>query len=129
MSKIVAPVRVTGVGIGGERLDFTAALTYSAEDPYAVLLDSDAWVWGMSRSLLLDGMSRPTGDGDVRVMPVLQTLISFDLRSPDGHATLFIARSDVEEFIRLSEAMVPLGHEKWEESLMRQLRKVLNGAR
>ncbi|GAA3362487.1 hypothetical protein GCM10017744_053400 [Streptomyces antimycoticus] len=49
-------------------------LSYDSSDPYAVEitfhLPGDAPVsWAFARELLLDGLSRPTGEGDVRIAP------------------------------------------------------------
>ncbi|MFE7114724.1 SsgA family sporulation/cell division regulator, partial [Streptomyces sp. NPDC057654] len=49
-------------------------LTYDSNDPYAITftfhLPGDAPVtWAFARELLLDGLSQPSGEGDVHIAP------------------------------------------------------------
>ena len=83
--------------VAGDELSVRIAvdLGYDTEDPYAVRftfhLPGDTPVtWYFARELLVDGISRPAGEGDVHIHPIGEDLteIGVVLRSPDGDATL-----------------------------------------
>ncbi|GGT27566.1 SsgA family sporulation/cell division regulator [Streptomyces purpureus] len=73
-----------------------ARLTYRVDDPYAVHITfhvgSEHPVnWTFARELLVEGVFRPCGHGDVRIWPTKvdgQSVILMALSSPDGDALL-----------------------------------------
>ncbi|MFI5754448.1 SsgA family sporulation/cell division regulator [Streptomyces sp. NPDC051569] len=73
-----------------------ARLTYRTDDPYAVHISfhigSDTPVnWTFARELLVEGVFRPCGRGDVRIWPTKvggRAVICLALSSPDGDALL-----------------------------------------
>jgi hypothetical protein len=101
-------------------LPVLATLRYDAADPYAICVsfhtgaDGSAVEWSFARQLLTDGVSRPVGEGDVRVWPTTRAgrqLISLSLTSPSGSALFETALTDVVEFLSRSYAAVPTGSE------------------
>jgi hypothetical protein len=93
----------------------TARLHYFAEDPYAVEATfsrpghSDV-VWVFARELLMTGIARECGTGDIRIAPVGDTVV-FDLESPEGAARLTAASTDVRSFVTRMLTIVPAGTE------------------
>ena len=93
----------------------TAALRYTSQDPFAVtmvfLADGSAPVeWVFARDLLVTGVVRPTGVGDVHIFPAGGSVV-LDLVSPDGAARLV---ADAEVLTRFADDMlaaVPAGCE------------------
>nr|MYU47859.1 SsgA family sporulation/cell division regulator [Streptomyces sp. SID7803] len=80
-----------------------ARLTYRTEDPYAVHITfhitSDSPVyWTFARDLLVEGVFRPCGQGDVRIWPTKvdgNSVICVALTSPDGNALLEVPSAAV----------------------------------
>ncbi|MCH0564439.1 MULTISPECIES: SsgA family sporulation/cell division regulator [unclassified Streptomyces] len=94
-------------------------LRYETGDPYAVQLtfhlpgDSPVtWVFG--RELLIDGLGRPCGEGDVRVSPVEpDTLGEVLIRLQVGSDQAVFRASSVPlvAFLDRTDKLVPLGQE------------------
>lgn len=71
-----------------------ARLSYRADDPFAVHVafhvGSEAPVnWTFARDLLVEGVFRPSGHGDVRIWPTKvegRSVVCLALSSPDGSA-------------------------------------------
>ncbi|MEU9485558.1 SsgA family sporulation/cell division regulator [Streptomyces decoyicus] len=97
-----------------------ARLTYRTDDPYAVHLafhiGSDSPVdWTFARELLVEGVFRPCGDGDVRVWPVKadgRSLVCIALDSPDGRALLEAPAPAVSAWLERTLRVVPPGSEQ-----------------
>ena len=71
--------------------------------------------WSFSRDLLADGLSEPTGYGDVRIWPWAnggRGTVALALSSPDGYALFEAPRAVVEGFLARSYACVPAGAEE-----------------
>ena len=67
--------------------------------------------WTFSRDLLIAGVSRPSGLGDVRIYPGGDGVL-IELRSaPDPPAVLLADRRHIEQFLRRSVSIVPIGSE------------------
>jgi len=92
---------------------------YASSDPYAVSLTFHSGTgdveWVVSRTLMLQGLAAPAGEGDVKIQPEFderhQPVAVFDFCSPDGR---LVARADSHEiqlFLARSFAMVPVGTE------------------
>jgi hypothetical protein len=94
-------------------------LRYEIRDPYAVRLTfhlpGDAPVtWAFGRELLVDGVGRPCGDGDVRIAPVdpeplAEVLIRLQV---GGDQALFrSSAAPLVAFLDRTDKLVPLGQE------------------
>ncbi|WP_354641626.1 SsgA family sporulation/cell division regulator [Kitasatospora camelliae] len=108
-------------------------LEYQADDPYAVRftfhLPGDAPVaWVFARELLVDGISHPTGEGDVHIHPVGEDLseVCVVLRSPEGDATLRASVPPLIAFLARTDRLVPMGQELTDGELDAQLAGILS---
>ncbi|MFJ6939464.1 SsgA family sporulation/cell division regulator [Streptomyces sp. NPDC101132] len=96
-----------------------ARLTYRADDPYAVHITfhvgSSAPVnWTFARELLVEGVFRPCGHGDVRIWPTkvdAHSVICVALSSPDGDALLEAPATSVSAWLERTLRAVPPGTE------------------
>ncbi|MEV7439781.1 SsgA family sporulation/cell division regulator [Streptomyces sp. NPDC056257] len=112
-------------------------LRYDARDPYAVRLTfhlpGDAPVtWAFGRELLLDGINKPCGDGDVHIAPTTpEELSDVHIRlQVGGDRALFRASAaPLVAFLDRTDRLVPLGQERnlgdFEENLDVALGKIL----
>ncbi|MFJ3948465.1 SsgA family sporulation/cell division regulator [Streptomyces sp. Je 1-4] len=97
-----------------------ARLRYRTDDPYAVHvtfhIGSDSPVsWTFARELLVEGVFRPCGDGDVRVWPTkrdARSLVCIVLDSPDGQALLEAPAAAVSAWLERTLRVVPPGSEQ-----------------
>lgn len=101
-------------------LEVPARLHYGAGDPYAVSLTfglgpmDETVEWVFARELLVAGLSRAIGEGDVRVWPDRNGSagsISLQLSSPSGCATLSVPRAATVDFLLSTYELVGLGRE------------------
>ncbi|MFI9584225.1 SsgA family sporulation/cell division regulator [Streptomyces sp. NPDC052236] len=108
------------VNVPGERqVPLPAELRYDITDPYAVQLSLGAPAarpvdWLFARTLLMEGLRRPTGTGDVLVIPRHRChpdSVRIVLRSTAGVALVDIAVSAVTAFVRQTVSLVPPGTE------------------
>ena len=109
-----------------------AALVYDSTDPFAVRVrfgdgavedagttlyddpDDDGGVeWLLSRDLLRAGLTGPVGEGDVRLWPARGGLdvLFLQLRAPSGEAMFELSGTEVGDFLRETELLVPAGGE------------------
>ncbi|MDH2390451.1 MULTISPECIES: SsgA family sporulation/cell division regulator [Streptomyces] len=96
-----------------------ARLTYRTDDPYAVHITfhigSDHPVdWTFARELLVEGVFRPCGQGDVRIWPTKyegRSVVLVALSSPDGDALLEAPSSAVSAWLERTLRVVPPGAE------------------
>lgn len=104
----------------GDFAPIAATLGYDPQrDPYAVTagfaIGDAPVVWTFARDLLIDGLTEPTGDGDVHVWPAVdedgQPVVALELNSPDGSALLQVRTSEVFRFVTRSLHSVPRGEE------------------
>ncbi|MFF1869364.1 SsgA family sporulation/cell division regulator [Streptomyces sp. CB03911] len=110
-------------------------LEYDPGDPYAVRftfhLPGDAPVtWVFARELLLDGISRPTGEGDVHIHPVGGEELSdvcIVLHSPEGDALLRASAPPLIAFLTRADRLVPMGEELTGGELEAELADILKG--
>ena len=93
-----------------------AEFRYRCCDPFAVQLRLSlgrfqAVSWTFSRDLLIAGIRRPSGIGDVRIYPGGDGVL-IELRSPtDPHALLLADRLHLEQFLHHTLSIVPIGTE------------------
>jgi hypothetical protein len=91
--------------------------TYSDEEPFAVTIafrtESSRWVeWTFARDLLLEGLTCPSGLGDLRVAPGAdEGSLLLEIRSPGGQAVFELDRYLVEDFAEETLDLVPEGTE------------------
>jgi hypothetical protein len=126
----IQPIGNTGEGLSqsivltcvdpwGRSVDVSTTLGYRVEDPYAISLvfhsSSDDVEWVVSRTLLLQGLAAPCGDGDVRVYPSIdedaRAVAILDFCSPDGR---LIAQADslaLQAFLARTFELIPVGTE------------------
>lgn len=96
-----------------------ARLSYGSHDPYAVHItfhvNSDRPVhWTFARELLVEGVFRPCGHGDVRVWPTKvegRGVVLMALSSPDGDALLEAPAAQVSAWLERTLRVVPPGSE------------------
>ncbi|MDG9686727.1 SsgA family sporulation/cell division regulator [Streptomyces sp. DH18] len=96
-----------------------ARLTYRTNDPYAVHIafhiGSESPVhWTFARELLVEGVFRPCGHGDVRIWPTKvagSSVICVALTSPDGDALLEVNSAAVAAWVERTLRVVPPGSE------------------
>lgn len=96
-----------------------ARLSYRSDDPFAVHvtfhIGSDHPVhWTFARELLVEGVFRPCGHGDVRVWPTKagdRSLVLMALSSPDGDALLEAPAAQVSAWLERTLRAVPPGTE------------------
>ncbi|MCK1820841.1 SsgA family sporulation/cell division regulator [Streptomyces sp. XM83C] len=94
-------------------------LRYEVCDPYAVRLTfhlpGDAPVtWAFGRELLIDGLGRPCGEGDVRVSPVEPDSLSevlIRLQVGSDQALFRSSSAPLVAFLDRTDKLVPLGQE------------------
>ncbi|WP_406436363.1 SsgA family sporulation/cell division regulator [Streptomyces sp. NBC_00631] len=96
-----------------------ARLAYRSDDPYAVHvsfhINSEFPVhWTFARDLLVEGVFRPSGHGDVRVWPTKaegRSVVLMALSSPDGDALLEAPTTQVSAWLERTLRAVPPGSE------------------
>ncbi|MEU5630028.1 SsgA family sporulation/cell division regulator [Streptomyces rishiriensis] len=96
-----------------------ARLGYRSDDPFAVHVtfhvDSDHPVaWTFARELLVEGVFRPCGHGDVRVWPTKsegRSVVLMALSSPCGDALLEAPSAQVSAWLERTLRVVPPGSE------------------
>ncbi|OLT11872.1 sporulation protein SsgA [Pseudonocardia sp. CNS-139] len=93
--------------------------SYAANDPFAVTLAvrtrHDRWVeWLVARDLVVEALSGPSGEGDVRMSPhIVQgyDIVQIEIHSHDGHAVLEVDRDLLGQFVEATTDLVALGDE------------------
>ena len=105
--------------LNGTSFPLPAKLQYGVTAPYAVRLSlgpatGPTASWVFARELLADGPRRPTGPGDVLVLPRCghrphSTRIA--LMNTHGAATIEMPSTAVAAFLRRTFSLVPLGTE------------------
>lgn len=96
-----------------------ARLAYRTTDPYAVHITfhvgSEYPVnWTFARELLVEGIFRPCGHGDVRIWPTKvdgRNVVLMALSSPDGDALLEAPSAQVSTWLERTLRAVPPGTE------------------
>ncbi|MFD7547309.1 MULTISPECIES: SsgA family sporulation/cell division regulator [unclassified Streptomyces] len=96
-----------------------ARLTYRSNDPFAVHITFHIGTehpvnWTFARELLVEGVFRPCGQGDVRVWPTKvdgRSVVLVALSSPDGDALLEAPAAPVSAWLERTLRAVPPGTE------------------
>ncbi|MET9396222.1 SsgA family sporulation/cell division regulator [Kitasatospora sp. NPDC002965] len=109
-------------------------LAYDPVDPYAVrftfhLPGDEPVTWVFARELLLDGIGRPAGEGDVHIHPAGGELaeVCIVLHSPEGAAVLRSPAPPLVAFLTRTDRLVPMGQEVTAGELDAQLALILRG--
>jgi hypothetical protein len=112
----------------------TTRWTYDSSEPYALTVafatERGRWVeWVFARDLLIDGLTEPTGEGDLRVSPddVDPELLVLEIYAPSGSAIFSLDREDVEEFLAATLDLVPAGAESTHFDIDRLLAELTAG--
>ncbi|MEV0375306.1 MULTISPECIES: SsgA family sporulation/cell division regulator [Streptomyces] len=111
-------------------------LDFDSADPYAVRLTfnlpGDTPVtWAFSRELLLDGLSRPSGEGDVRIAPSFPEHLSdvfISLQVGAERALFRVSAPPLVAFLDRTDRLVPLGEEEVCDTLEAVLDRILTEA-
>ncbi|CAM5329597.1 MULTISPECIES: SsgA family sporulation/cell division regulator [Streptomyces] len=111
-------------------------LFFDSADPYAVSftfdLPGDAPVtWAFSRELLLDGLSKPSGEGDVRIGPASSEHLSdvfIGLQVGDERALFRAGAPPLVAFLDRTDRLVPIGEEEVCDTLDSTLDRILSEA-
>ena len=111
-----------------------AKLGFRSDDPYAVHItfhiNSDRPVhWTFARELLVEGVFRACGHGDVRVWPTKvsgRSVILMALSSPDGDALLEAPAAQVSAWLERTLRVVAPGSEPERLGLDAALRDILD---
>ncbi|MFI8853783.1 SsgA family sporulation/cell division regulator [Streptomyces sp. 891-h] len=125
MRLVLAPERSVAV---------PARLSYRTDDPYAVHMTFHIYSetpvhWTFARELLVEGVSQPCGDGDVRVWPTCvagRNVVCLALSSPNGDALLEAPSHVVAAWLERTLGLVPEGSELEALSLDEQLSELLD---
>lgn len=116
-----------------------ATLAYDVRDPFAVRVlfggrpgadPEDGGVeWLVARDLLREGLTHPTGQGDVRLWPARTggEVLFLELRAPSGHALFELMSSELAQFLDSTDQLVPPGHESAVADLGPELLALLQG--
>lgn len=96
-----------------------ARLAYRTDDPYAVHITFHVGcdhpvAWTFARELLVEGVFRPSGHGDVRIWPTKidgRSVLLMALCSPDGEALLEAPAELVSAWLERTLRVVPPGSE------------------
>ncbi|MFD7241840.1 SsgA family sporulation/cell division regulator [Streptomyces massasporeus] len=115
------------------RIPVPARLGYLTDDPYAVHvtfhIDTEHPVyWTFARDLLVEGVFRPCGQGDVRVWPTKtegRSVVLMALSSPDGDALLEAPAGAVSAWLERTLRVVPPGAEGEQLGLDDELAQLL----
>jgi hypothetical protein len=96
-----------------------ARLSYRTDDPYAVHIvfhinSAHPVNWTFARELLVEGVFRPSGHGDVRVWPTKvdgHSVVMMALSSPAGDALLEAPSAQVSAWLERTLRVMPPGSE------------------
>ncbi|MFC8722955.1 SsgA family sporulation/cell division regulator [Kitasatospora sp. NPDC057198] len=111
-----------------------ARLRYRADEPYTVHLDShvdlpDPVTWALSRDVLLAGLTRPAGLGDMSVTPGEgpdHGHVLLSLHGEETSALLRLPAPALRDFLRRTECVVPVGCERDHVDLDAVVRRLLD---
>lgn len=97
-----------------EALRIPTTIRYEAADPWAITLvfGRIPGGWTFSRSLLDHGRYEPSGEGLVRVKPILGKWVEITFRPVDLPPVLLsFEREEIDAALAFSEELIPLGAE------------------
>jgi hypothetical protein len=97
------------------RDDIPVELIYDDGDPWAVAFDFGPGTrWLVARDLVMAGLDRPTGIGDVRIWPTPRDVgvLCVHLRAPTGEALIEVPYTTMAQFLAATTQLVPVGSER-----------------
>ncbi|MFD7730388.1 SsgA family sporulation/cell division regulator [Kitasatospora phosalacinea] len=117
----------------GLHVPVAARLRYRADEPYTVHLDNhvdlpEPVTWALSRDVLLAGLTRPAGFGDMSVTPGHgpdRGHVLLSLHGEEASALLRVPAHALHAFLRRTECVVPLGCERDHVDLDALVRRLL----
>jgi hypothetical protein len=103
----------------GRPMAFMATFDYREQDPYAVGITFHVPAgdvpWVMGRCLLHQGLTRPIGDGDIRLAPGIDenghAVVRMTFHSPEGRLRVAAQTADLLQFLVRTWLLVPTGGE------------------
>ena len=103
----------------GRTVKVPTTFGYRADDPYGVSLtfrsSSGDVEWIVARTLLLQGLATPAGEGDVKVYPSPDvdgaSAVTLEFSSPDGRLVAQADSHALQAFLVRTFAAVPMGAE------------------
>ena len=103
----------------GRSVDVPTTFGYQADDPYAVSMTFHAGSgdvsWVVARTLLLQGLASPAGEGDVKIYPSIdedaRAVAILDFCSPDGRLVAQADSLQLQSFLARTFSAVPVGTE------------------
>jgi hypothetical protein len=103
----------------GRSVDVPTTLGFHQEDPYAITLTFRAGsgdvIWLVARDIVLQGLTAPAGEGDIKVYPSIDddahAVTVLDFSSPDGRLVGQVPTRELQDFIAESMTVVPVGSE------------------
>jgi hypothetical protein len=119
VADVALDVRLECLDETGRGHHLQSVMAYHRLDPFAItmtfLTPDESLTWTFGRDLLIEGLRKTTGDGDVCIAPAVSPnghkVVLITLSSPDGHLLLQASRDQVAEFVDRSLAVVGLGDE------------------
>jgi sporulation and cell division protein SsgA len=112
-------------------------IRYDAREPLTVritlgMADIAPVTWWIGRSLLAEGMTAMTGEGDIHVAPLSEVAALLRLRSAGSEACFRVPKTEIQRFLRDAYELVPAHCEAdWlglDEVLARLLAEEANSA-
>ncbi|GAA2098014.1 hypothetical protein GCM10009759_28600 [Kitasatospora saccharophila] len=118
----------------GLHVPVAARLRYRADEPYTVHLDNHVDLphpvtWALSRDVLLAGLTRPAGLGDMSVTPGHgpdHGHVLLALHGEETSALLRLPAPALRDFLRRTECVVPVGCERDHVDLDALVRRLLD---
>lgn len=112
-------IKITCLDPWGRTVEVPTTLGYRESDPYAVSLTfhsaSGDVEWVVSRTLMLQGLAAPAGEGDVKIYPSIdedaKAVAVLDFSSPDGRLIATADSSEMQTFLGKTFSAVPVGAE------------------
>jgi hypothetical protein len=113
-------------------IEVPCSLEYRAEEPYAVFATFRTGMadieWTFARDLIRDGLSRPSGEGDVVIWPESSgpvPVVLLALNSPSGQALLEVDAHLIETFLTRTYDIVAAGSESMQVDVDRWIAQIL----
>ncbi|MFF6994672.1 SsgA family sporulation/cell division regulator [Streptomyces sp. NPDC008313] len=133
---IEQPVEARLVAAAPRMPSIPATLHYDIGDPFAVrmtfpapaTLEGVEVCWTFARELLVSGMERSEGHGDVRVRPYGYDRTVMEFHAPEGTAVVHIRSGELRDFLARTTDLVPLGHEHRQLDLDHGLAELMRDA-
>ncbi|MBT2507922.1 SsgA family sporulation/cell division regulator [Streptomyces sp. ISL-98] len=114
----------------------SAVLRYDSADPFAVrmafpptaTLEGVEVSWAFARELLLTGVDRRAGLGDVQVRPYGYGRTVLEFHALEGTAMVHIRTADLRRFLKRTHELVPVGGEHLHLDVDHDLAELLRDA-